>query len=130
MPLTVTERASAMLKRLLDTWPHERGQVLRLVSDLRGDPQGEMSFELDTKREGDQVVKHNRAPVMVIERSLSEGLGHLGITLDVERSRQPDGRWDESLTLLRDLPLGLSQLSQRRQGWPGLPQQSQQWRRG
>ena len=104
MPLTVTERASTMLKRLLDSWIHERGQVVRLVSDPEGDPHGEMGFELDTWREGDQLVKHERTTVMVIERSLSERLGRFGITLDVVRPRQADGTPGNSLTLLRDLP--------------------------
>jgi len=76
--VTVTERAAASLKILLDQHGHEEGQVLRLSSD----GQGKIQFTLDSEKAGDQVVEHDGHKVVVIEPSVSELLS--GNTIDLK----------------------------------------------
>ena len=78
MALSVTERATAALKILLDQHGHEEGQVLRLNTD----GQGKMQFTLDSEQAGDQVFEHDGHKVIVIEPSVSESLS--GNTIDLK----------------------------------------------
>jgi Fe-S cluster assembly iron-binding protein IscA len=76
MPLKVTDQAAAVLWELLDDQAPEPMQVLRLVSNAEGN----FLLALDTKKDGDQVVKYKGRMVMVIGPAVSEGLS--GYTLD------------------------------------------------
>src|SRR5918997_3171629 len=81
MPLKVTDQAAAALQQLLEDQDPKPAQVLRLVSNTEGN----FLLALDTKKDGDQVVKHKGRMVMVIGLSVSEGLS--GHTLDWKQTR-------------------------------------------
>lgn len=81
MSLTVTERAAEALKETLNGVDHEAGEVLRLVPGAQ-DPKGQLALALDRARDGDQVVEHEGAAVLVVEKELSESLS--ASTLDAE----------------------------------------------
>jgi Fe-S cluster assembly iron-binding protein IscA len=81
MPLKVTDQAAAALQQLLEDQDPKPAQVLRLVSNTEGN----FLLALDTKKDGDQVVKHKGRMVMVIGPSVSEGLS--GHTLDWKQTR-------------------------------------------
>jgi Fe-S cluster assembly iron-binding protein IscA len=91
MALTVTERASAALKELLEVHDHESAQVLRLISD----GEGNHGLQLDEVREEDQIVEHGGETVMVIDPALSDDL--TGNVLDLKET--PSG--GVNLTLYR-----------------------------
>lgn len=75
MPFTVTEKAAAALKYILDKADHEPEQLLRLISGPGG-----LGLALDTEREGDHVVEHEGEKIMVIAPDLAERLS--SVTLD------------------------------------------------
>jgi Fe-S cluster assembly iron-binding protein IscA len=81
MPLKVTDQAAAALQELLEDQDPNPTQVLRLVSNTESN----FLLALDTKKDGDQVVKHKGKMVMVIEPSVSEDLS--GHTLDWKQTR-------------------------------------------
>jgi Fe-S cluster assembly iron-binding protein IscA len=76
MSVTVTERAAAALKDLLEQQNPGPDQVLRLIYDT----DSSVKLVLDTKAADDQVVDHQGQPVMVIEPAISQDLA--GTTLD------------------------------------------------
>jgi Fe-S cluster assembly iron-binding protein IscA len=81
MPLRVTDQAAAALQQLLEDQDPKPAQVLRLVSNTEGN----FLLALDTKKDGDQVVRHKGRMVMVIGPSVSESLsGHI---LDWKQTR-------------------------------------------
>jgi Fe-S cluster assembly iron-binding protein IscA len=81
MPLKVTDQAAAALQQLLEDQDPKPAQVLRLVSNTEGN----FLLALDTKKDGDQVVRHKGRMVMVIGPSVSESLsGHI---LDWKQTR-------------------------------------------
>lgn len=59
--LTVTESARKALKNVLDNTETQPEQSLRLIEE-----QGNYQITLDTKREGDQVVEHDEATVLLV----------------------------------------------------------------
>ncbi|MFQ6116734.1 MAG: hypothetical protein ACE5LQ_00550, partial [Candidatus Bipolaricaulia bacterium] len=59
--LTVTDDARKALKNVLDNAEAQPGQSLRLMEE-----QGKYRLTLDTKREGDQVVEHEEATVLLV----------------------------------------------------------------
>ncbi len=79
MPLRITNRASAMLKELLDKHEHEPDQVIRLVSDAQGE-----GLILDRKSESDRAIRHSGATVLILDSSVNGRFSDL--TLDVEES--------------------------------------------
>lgn len=90
MSVTVTERATAALKDLLNQQNPEPDQVLRLIYDNDSN----VKLVLSTETSEDQKVEHQGETVMVVEPGISEDL--TGTTLDSTES--PGGI---SLTLYR-----------------------------
>lgn len=80
MSITVTERAAATLKDLLNQQNPEPDQVLRLIYDTDSN----VKLVLSTEATGDQTVEHQGETVMVVEPAISEELA--GTTLDSPES--------------------------------------------
>jgi len=59
--LTVTDDARKALKSVLDNAETQAEQALRLVEE-----EGKYQLTLDTEREGDQVVEHEEATVLLV----------------------------------------------------------------
>jgi Fe-S cluster assembly iron-binding protein IscA len=75
--ITVTIEAAEALRHLLDDASVAPEQTLRLVSDNSGD----LGLDLDTVREGDQVVEDAGQPVLVIADEVATTIS--GATIDV-----------------------------------------------
>lgn len=75
--ITVTMEAAEALKHLLDDAAVAPEQTLRLVTD----PSGDLGLDLDTIREGDQVVEDGGQPVLVIADEVAVAI--TGATIDV-----------------------------------------------
>ncbi len=76
----VTERAREELKKALDAQSDQPGNGLRLA--LVGPD--EFGLGVDEEKEGDHVVQHEGAKVLIVENALAEKLD--GITIDVHDS--------------------------------------------
>lgn len=74
----VTERAKEELKTVLNKSVDHPDACLR----LRVKEDGELGLGIDIKMEGDQVVEHEGAPLLVAEQDLAESLGHMAIDVD------------------------------------------------
>jgi hypothetical protein len=61
-PITLTDEATEVLKRLLDESQAESQQILRLID--RG--HGNLALDIGPLDDGDQVVKVNGQPVLAI----------------------------------------------------------------
>jgi hypothetical protein len=82
--ISVTEKATAALNDTLNAnLKGKSSKLLRLVSSEAG-----FGLNLDEEREGDQVVKHEDRPVLVIESSVAESFD--GAVVDAVDS--PEGR--------------------------------------
>lgn len=68
--LTVTPEAAALLSDMLEAERLDATQCLRLTVG----PDDRLAMGLDTAQDGDQVVQHGGAVVLVIEAALSEAL--------------------------------------------------------
>ncbi len=76
-PLSITGRAIAALKQMLDSMEHRPDQALR----LRADADGKIALSLDAQRQGDSVVRHEDTSVLFIDPPVARTLQ--GRTLDV-----------------------------------------------
>lgn len=75
--LTVTEQAKVLLDGMIDEAARSAGQALRLTET---EP-GTLGLLHDAPGAGDQVVKQNRRPVLLVGPQIAEAL--TGATLDV-----------------------------------------------
>src|SRR5581483_160174 len=75
--ITVTIEAAEALRHLLDDAAAAPEQTLRLVTDTSGD----LGLDLDTVREGDQVVEDGGQAVLVIAHEVALAIS--GATIDV-----------------------------------------------
>ncbi len=76
--VTVTDRAKDELQTALTTHTANLEQGLRLVVT----PAGQLGLGLDVVRDGDEIVEHNGAKVLLIGSDLSPLMD--GSTVDVE----------------------------------------------
>jgi Fe-S cluster assembly iron-binding protein IscA len=76
--LTVTESAKQLLKGMLQTHSDDPEASLRLSAD----PDGRFGIALDSEAEGDQVVEHEGAKVLLVASTLAPMLEE--VTLDVQ----------------------------------------------
>jgi Fe-S cluster assembly iron-binding protein IscA len=81
--LTVTESAKQLLKETLLAHSDDPEVGLRLSMK----PPGQLGITLDSEAEGDQVVKHEGAKVLLVAPELAPAVDKM--TLDVQDS--PDG---------------------------------------
>ena len=79
-PLSVSGGAGAALKSTLDTLERSPGQALRLNVG-EGDS---VSLSLDAQREGDQLVSHDGAGVLLIAQNVLVTMS--GATLDISET--------------------------------------------
>jgi Fe-S cluster assembly iron-binding protein IscA len=80
--LNVTERAVDMLARTLEETEAEDEQGFRIVRTAPG----ELGLTIDEVREGDQVVRQEARPVLLVESWISDALD--GATLDVTEDEE------------------------------------------
>jgi len=80
--LSVTENARKALQEILKNAEAQPEQSLRLVED-----EGSYGLTLDTEQDGDQVVEHEGATVLLVGAEIKEGLA--GIVLDLQDT--PEG---------------------------------------
>lgn len=78
MPISVTERATAALKVLLDNQVHDPAEYIRILMDSDGN----LRLKLARAIMGDQIVKHQGGTVMVIARAVCDALE--GLTIDAD----------------------------------------------
>jgi len=76
--LVVTESAKQLLKNTLRLHSDDPETSLRLSMD----PGGQLGLKLGSKIEGDQVVEHEGAKVLLVAPELTPALE--GVTLDVQ----------------------------------------------
>lgn len=69
MSLVISKPARAALKELLQMKRRKPNQVIRLVSDSKGD-----GLVLGKKNDGDQVVRQDGLTILVVDPILSEKL--------------------------------------------------------
>jgi Fe-S cluster assembly iron-binding protein IscA len=91
--ITVTERAASALEALLTDSVAEPGQGVKLI------PNGKDSIGMviDAPNEGDEVVRRGDAPLLIVDRAISEPLD--GSQIDCEDD--VDGRTQTHFTLQR-----------------------------
>jgi Fe-S cluster assembly iron-binding protein IscA len=73
--LNVTDAAVEQLSEMLEHTEADGAQCVRLVAN-----QGELELQVDTPREGDQVVAADERPVLLVDADLWSALD--GATLD------------------------------------------------
>ena len=78
MPISVTERATAALKVLLDNQVRDPKVYIRIMMDSEGN----LRLRLAHQIAGDQVVEHEGCTVLVIARAVCEALE--GLTIDAD----------------------------------------------
>ena len=81
--ISVTEVAKEELKKLSLQVLEQPETVLRLVPN----EQGQLGLVIDREREDDQVVKHEEATILVVDKELSTALEGIGI----DYQDTPDG---------------------------------------
>jgi Fe-S cluster assembly iron-binding protein IscA len=81
--LSVTEKAVDALAKSLDESEAEGDQSLRLSRS----PQGEYGLDIDQERDGDQVVRQEKRPILLIDQEVSNQLD--GAVLDLVEA--PEG---------------------------------------
>jgi len=88
--LVVTRSATEALQAILDNLDIEPGECLR----LKAIPEEKVGFLLDVERAGDQVVKHGKKKVLVVDSETAQQLD--GVTLKYRATEEAAG-----FTLLR-----------------------------
>ena len=76
--LTVTESAKQLLKKTLRSHSDDPEAGLRLSMDSGG----QLEMVIDSEAEGDQVVEHEGAKVLLVAPELAPALE--GVTLDIQ----------------------------------------------
>ncbi len=76
--INVTERAASVLQNLLETIDASPGQGVKLVPDS----QGNLGMTIASPDEGDQVVRRDEAPLLIVDASIAQQLD--GTELDVQ----------------------------------------------
>lgn len=81
--LTVTESAKQLLKETLQAHTDDPEIGLRLSPREPGEP-GQLGIVLDREAEGDQVVEHEGAKVLLVASELAPAVD--GVTLDIQET--------------------------------------------
>jgi hypothetical protein len=68
--INVTERAATVLQDLLTTNDAPPGQGVKLVPDS----QGNLGMTIASPDEGDQVVRRDEAPLLIVDASIAQQL--------------------------------------------------------
>lgn len=68
--LVVTNSATEALQAILENLDFQPGECIR----LKATPEGKVGFLLDVERQGDQVVRHGKEKVLVIDSKTAKEL--------------------------------------------------------
>ncbi len=68
--LVVTKSATEALQAILESLDFQPGECIR----LKATPEGKVGFSLDVERAGDQVIRHGKKKVLVVDSETAEEL--------------------------------------------------------
>ena len=88
--LVVAKSATEALQAILDNLDTRPGECVR----IRAIPEGKVGFRLDVERQGDQVVRHGKRKLLVVDNETAEQLD--GVVLKYRATEEGAG-----FTLLR-----------------------------
>ena len=82
--ITVTERATTALQRILEAQEAPSGQGVKLMPDSSGG----ISMTIAPPEEGDEVVFHDESPLLIIDSIISDAVD--GMVFDVQSAQGDD----------------------------------------